>query len=87
MKIANDLEIFLDEFGASRQQDDARPCIGRGKQGAAKMAAVGAVKIKRLAADWSRIRRDFDKPGYRELSRVRRAITLMSPAIERRPDK
>lgn len=87
MKIANNLEIFFDELRSAGQQYDCRPGRRQRKHGPAETAAIRAAKIDRLASGGNRIGRYLNKFGYREPSRTSRAITLMSPAIDRRPDR
>jgi hypothetical protein len=60
--------------------------LRREKRGA-EIAAVCALEVERFGALRNRVRFDADEVGYWELSRIRRAMTLMSPLILRRPER
>jgi hypothetical protein len=59
----------------------------RGEERGAKIAAVGAGEVERFSAFRNRVRLDADEVGYWELSKIKRAMTLISPLIFRRPER
>ena len=87
MQVADRFEIFFDEFGTAGDQNDRRLRAGRGEDRCAQIAAIRAVKVDRLAMSGNRVRGDADEVGYRELSSISRAMTLISPAIFSRPER
>lgn len=59
----------------------------RREQRRAQIAPVSALEVNRFGARRNGVGLDTDEVCYVELSRMRRAITLMSPLIFRRPER
>lgn len=59
----------------------------RREQRRAQIAAVGALEVNRLGAFGDGIGLNADEVSYGGLSRIRRAMTLMSPLIFKRPER
>ncbi len=86
-QVLDHLEIFLDELRPAGHQHRRRAMVLRREERGAKIAPVGAREIDRFGALRNLVRLDADEVGYGELSRMRRAMTLMSPLILRRPER